>query len=158
MSQIKVLFVCMGNICRSPTAEGVFNKLLNNLGTTNQFMIDSAGTHDYHVGKSPDIRSQQTAYKKGINLSNIRARRISPLDFDKFNYILAMDTDNYNYLLEFSHNRYHNKINLFLKFSHNCEKNDIPDPYSGEQNRFEHVFNLIEDASEGCYKTIMKQT
>ncbi|NQY51144.1 MAG: low molecular weight phosphotyrosine protein phosphatase [Piscirickettsiaceae bacterium] len=157
MNQIKILFVCMGNICRSPTAEGVFNKLLDDLGITKQFLIDSAGTHNYHVGKSPDVRSQQTAHKRGIHLSNIRARKVSSLDFDKFDYILAMDADNYNHLLESSHNRYHHKIHLFLKFAHNCKKNNVPDPYSGDQNGFERVFDLIEDASRGFYKAITKQ-
>ena len=155
MSQIKVLFVCMGNICRSPTAEGVFNKLLDDKGTANRFLVDSAGTHAYHVGESPDNRAQQTADKRGVKLSNIRARKVSFSDFEQFDYILAMDTDNYQILLDASPDEYHHKIKLFLDFAPEHEENNVPDPYFGGQNGFEHVFDLVEDASQGFYQTII---
>jgi low molecular weight protein-tyrosine phosphatase len=156
MSQIKVLFVCMGNICRSPTAEGVFNKLLDDLGTTNRFLVDSAGTHAYHVGESPDNRAQQTARNRGVTLSNIRARKVSFSDFSQFDHILAMDTDNYQILLDASPDEHHHKIKLFLDFAPEHEESNVPDPYYGGPNGFEHVFDLVEDASKGFYQTILK--
>jgi len=156
MSQIKVLFVCMGNICRSPTAEGVFNKLIDDLGTANQFLVDSAGTHAYHVGESPDNRAQQTARGRGVTLSNIRARKVSFSDFEQFDHILAMDTDNYHILLDSCPDEHHHKIKLFLDFAPEHQENNVPDPYYGGANGFEHVFDLVEDASKGFYQTVLK--
>ncbi len=155
MSQIKVLFVCMGNICRSPTAEGVFNKLLDDLGATHRFFVDSAGTHAYHVGESPDSRAQQTARNRGVTLSNIRARKVSSSDFDEFDYILAMDSDNYQLLRDACPSEHHHKIKLFLEYAPNHEENNVPDPYYGGQNGFEHVFDLVEDASQGFYQAVI---
>ncbi|OUR65072.1 phosphotyrosine protein phosphatase [Methylophaga sp. 42_25_T18] len=155
MSKIKVLFVCMGNICRSPTAEGVFNKLLDDLGTADRFLVDSAGTHAYHVGESPDNRAQQTARNRGVKLSEIRARKVSPADFDEFDYILAMDSDNYQLLIEACPSEHQHKIKLFLEFAPDRKENNVPDPYFGGQNGFEHVFDLVEDASQGFYQTVM---
>ncbi len=88
----------MGNICRSPTAEGVFNKVINEMGTADRFLVDSAGTHAYHVGEQPDLRAQQTARSRGVNLSTIQARKVAPSDFNHFDQILAMDMDNYHLL------------------------------------------------------------
>ena len=156
MSQIKVLFVCMGNICRSPTAEGVFNKLLADLGTEDRFLVDSAGTHAYHVGEGSDQRSQQTARSRGVDLSSIRARKVSPSDFEQFDHILAMDSDNYYLLVAASPSEYHYKIKLFLDFAPESNKSDVPDPYYGGQNGFNHVFDLVEDASQGFYTSVMK--
>ncbi|OUR71612.1 phosphotyrosine protein phosphatase [Methylophaga sp. 41_12_T18] len=155
MSKIKVLFVCMGNICRSPTAEGVFNKLLADLGTANRFLVDSAGTHAYHVGESPDSRAQQTAQKRGVSLTEIRARKVSPSDYEHFDYILAMDNDNYQSLLNASPSEYKHKVKLFLEYAPEREENDVPDPYYGGQNGFEHVFDLVEDASQGFYQSVI---
>ena len=155
MSQIKVLFVCMGNICRSPTAEGVFNKLLEDLGTANRFVVDSAGTHAYHVGESPDSRAQQTARNRGVKLSEIRARKVSAADFDEFDYILAMDSDNYQLLVNACPSEHQHKIKLFLEFAPDRKENNVPDPYFGGQNGFEHVFDLVEDASQGFYQTVI---
>jgi len=145
----------MGNICRSPTAEGVFNKLLDDLGTSNRFFVDSAGTHAYHVGESPDNRAQQTAQQRGVKLSAIRARKVAASDFEQFDYILAMDDDNYQLLIDASPSEYHHKIKLFLEFALNREENNVPDPYFGGQNGFEHVFDLVEDASQGFYQTVI---
>ena len=156
MSQIKVLFVCMGNICRSPTAEGVFNKVIADLGTADRFLVDSAGTHAYHVGESPDSRAQQTAHSRGVNLSEIRARKVAPSDFEHFDYILAMDNDNYHILVAASPNEYHHKIKLFLEYAPDQSENDVPDPYYGGQHGFSHVFDLVEDASRGFYHSVMK--
>jgi protein-tyrosine phosphatase len=155
MKQIKVLFVCMGNICRSPTAEGVFRKVIADQGKTNHFLIDSAGTHAYHVGEMPDSRAQQTARQRGINLSSIRARKVATLDFEHFDYILAMDSDNYHNLLKASPSQYHDKIKLFLDFAPEHDERDVPDPYYGGQNGFEHVFDLVEAASHGFFNHVM---
>ena len=156
MKQIKVLFVCMGNICRSPTAEGVFNKVITDKGTTKNFQVDSAGTHAYHVGEPSDSRAQQTAKRRGVDLSKIRARKVEHSDFEYFDHVLAMDADNYHMLLAASPDEYHHKIALFLDYAPERSENDVPDPYYGGANGFEHVFDLVEDASEGFYKTIMK--
>jgi protein-tyrosine phosphatase len=156
MSQIKVLFVCMGNICRSPTAEGVFNKYIKDMGTTDRFNIDSAGTHAYHVGEQSDPRSRQTAQSRGVDLSKIRARKVAPSDFEQFDHILAMDSSNLNILIDSCPEQYQHKIALFLDYAPEQSETDVPDPYYGGANGFDHVFDLVEDASAGFYKHIMK--
>ncbi|HDY85106.1 hypothetical protein LCGC14_0524070 [marine sediment metagenome] len=157
MKPIKVLFVCMGNICRSPTAEGVFNKVIADMGTTDRFVVDSAGTHAYHVGEPSDPRSQQMARSRGIDLSNIRARKVMQSDFEHFDYILAMDTDNYNILIDACPSDYLHKVKLFLEYAADRKEQDVPDPYYGGQNGFTHVFDLVEDASNGFYNTVINQ-
>lgn len=156
MSQIKVLFVCMGNICRSPTAEGVFVSLLKDKGTSDKFLIDSAGTHDYHIGKQPDARAQQTAQQRGIDLSFIKARQFCAEDFEIFDYILAMDQDNLDILQQACPNEYQHKLKLFLEFAPNSEETNVPDPYYGGQDGFNHVFDLVTKAAEGFYHTALK--
>ena len=156
MNQIKVLFVCMGNICRSPTAEGVFNKVIADLGTADRFLVDSAGTHAYHVGEGSDSRAQQTARSRGVNLSGIRARKVAPSDFEYFDHILAMDNDNYHMLIAASPDEHHHKIKLFLEYAPDRSENDVPDPYYGGQHGFSHVFDLVEDASRGFYHSVIK--
>jgi len=156
MSQIKVLFVCMGNICRSPTAEGVFTKLVEDKGTRDRLIIDSAGTHAYHVGEQPDSRAQQTAKQRGIDLSFIRGRKFSRSDFEEFDYILAMDQANYQILVDVCPIGYLDKVKMFLDYAPNREESDVPDPYYGGQNGFNHVFDLVEDASQGFYNSVIK--
>lgn len=155
MSKIKVLFVCMGNICRSPTAEGVFNHIIQKLGTADRFHLDSAGTHAYHVGESPDARAQQTAKARGVDLSYIRARKFTAGDFETFDYILAMDTDNYEILMEACPDEHQHKVKLFLEFAPEHPERDVPDPYYGGQHGFEHVFDLVEAASHGFHDSII---
>lgn len=156
INQIKVLFVCMGNICRSPTAEGVFNKYIKDMGTSDRFIVDSAGTHAYHVGEPSDPRSQQTARSRGVDLSKIRARKVSPSDFEHFDYILAMDSANLQILMNDSPSQFADKISLFLDFAPNQTEQDVPDPYYGGSNGFDHVFDLVEDASAGFYNSVIK--
>lgn len=156
MSQIKVLFVCMGNICRSPTAEGVFNRVIQDMGALNRFLVDSAGTHAYHVGEPSDPRSQQTARSRGVDLSKIRARKVAPLDFEHFDHILAMDSQNYQNLLNICPTKYQHKVELFLDYAPEQSERDVPDPYYGGKNGFEHVFDLVEDASKGFYNSVIK--
>ena len=156
MKPIKVLFVCMGNICRSPTAEGVFNKLLHDKKLSDRFIVDSAGTHAYHVGNEPDIRSQQTAQHRGVELSAIRSRQVAETDFAHFDYILAMDSDNYQLLINASPSEQHHKINRFLDYAPARKESDVPDPYYGGQNGFNDVFDLIEEASQGFLHAVLK--
>jgi len=145
----------MGNICRSPTAEGVFNKFIDDMGTSSHFIVDSAGTHAYHIGEQSDARSQQMARSRGIDLSKIRARKVMQSDFEHFDHILAMDTDNYTILIDASPREYQHKIKLFLDYASERKEKDVPDPYYGGQNGFIHVFDLVEDASKGFYHTVI---
>lgn len=154
MQQIKVLFVCMGNICRSPTAEGVFTHLVSEKGSKGHFVIDSAGTHAYHVGEKPDARAQQTAKQRGIDLSFIRARKFSTNDFEAFDYILAMDRDNLQILQQACPEEHQHKVKLFLDYAAERSEQDVPDPYYGGQNGFDHVFDLVIDASQGFYQAV----
>jgi protein-tyrosine phosphatase len=145
----------MGNICRSPTAEGVFRHLIKEQGTADRFFIDSAGTHAYHVGEQLDRRAQQTARARGIDLSFIRARKVTRSDFAEFDYIFAMDSDNYDNLVSICPAEHQDKIQLFLEFASNYSDRDVPDPYYGGQNGFEYVFDLVEDASQGFHDKVM---
>lgn len=156
MRQIKVLFVCMGNICRSPTAEGVFRHLLKQKGSLDLFEIDSAGTHAYHVGEPPDSRAQQTARSRGIDLSFIRGRKFTNSDFEYFDYILAMDTDNLHILQQACPAEYQHKVKLFLDYAPQRSERDVPDPYYGGPQGFDNVFDLVTDAAEGFYNSVTK--
>jgi len=149
MSQVKILFVCMGNICRSPTAEGVFRHKVSEAGLEQQVYIDSAGTHAYHVGEQPDSRAQKAARRRAVDLSKQRARRVSEKDFSEFDYIVAMDSSNEGDLHSISPAEYSEKIHLFLNFATNTQVREVPDPYYGGGNGFETVLDLIEDASDG---------
>jgi protein-tyrosine phosphatase len=142
-----ILFVCMGNICRSPTAEGVFRHFVESAGLLDTVTVDSAGTHAYHVGESPDRRSQAAAERRGYSLDRIRARRVCESDFEEFDLILAMDRDNLESLKAGSDVVHHHKIRLFLEYSPGPEA-EVPDPYYGGATGFERVLDLIEDASE----------
>ena len=152
---VKVLFVCMGNICRSPTAEGVFRHMVEQSDTGDKISIDSAGTHAYHVGNPPDGRAQDAALKRDIDLSRQRARRVSCDDFEEFDYVIAMDESNRSDLLSICPDGYEDRIHLFLDFS-GCDESEVPDPYYGQGRGFEIVLNLVEDASDGLLQHIRK--
>ena len=152
--QVKVLFVCMGNICRSPTAEGVFTKLVQDQNLTDVIEIDSAGTHAYHVGEAPDPRSQKTALKRGIDLSSLRARRAVSADFEKYDYVLAMDRENQRGLEAICPIGQEYKLQLFLSYAPNLEHEEVPDPYYGGPHGFERVLDMIEEASHGLLQDI----
>ncbi len=154
---IRVLFVCMGNICRSPTAQGVFRKLVREEGLGHWIEIDSAGTHAYHLGESPDPRAQQTARARGIDLSDLRARQIEPGDFQRFDYILAMDRDNYAYLHRLCPQGLETKVQLLMDFAPQLGIREVPDPYYGGQRGFEQVFDLIEQAARGLLDDIKQR-
>jgi protein-tyrosine phosphatase len=147
--QIAVLFVCMGNICRSPTAEGVFTKLVGERGLTHRFRIDSAGTHAYHIGNPPDRRAQAAAAGRGIDLSRLRARQVGVADFESFDYILAMDQENYDDLNVLCPTGKADRVGLFLEYAPQLGVQEVPDPYYGGAQGFERVLDLVETASLG---------
>lgn len=147
----------MGNICRSPTAEGVFRHKVEQKNLQEQISIDSAGTHAYHVGNPPDQRAQDAALKRDIDLSQQRARRVSADDFSEFDYVIAMDESNLDDLLSICPAGYEDRLHLFLAFSDSGNK-EVPDPYYGQGRGFEIVLNLVEDASEGLLKHIRENS
>ncbi len=154
MTKINVLFVCMGNICRSPTAEGVFAQILKDEGLERVVGVDSAGTHAYHVGEEPDPRSQKTASKRGISLQHLKARKAVAEDFERFDYVLAMDRDNYHGLEKICPPGAEHKLQLFLSYAPNLETDEVPDPYYGGPTGFDRVLDMIEEASNGLLQDI----
>ncbi len=145
----KILFVCMGNICRSPTAQGVFENKLAQLGLTGRYLADSAGTHSYHVGSPPDRRAVAAASARGIDISHQHARQVSPADFDVFDMLVAMDENNYRDLLSLCAEPMIDKVHRMMDFASNRLFDEVPDPYYGGENGFERVLDLLEDACEG---------
>ena len=154
--KISVLFVCMGNICRSPTAEGVFRKLVLDEGLVERIHVDSAGTHAYHIGDRPDRRAQAAAERRGVSLESIRARRVADADFDAFHFILAMDEENLFYLQSAATENSLARVSLFLDFADSAVR-EIPDPYYGGAAGFERVLDLVEDASRGLLRAIRRE-
>jgi len=156
MEKIRVLFVCMGNICRSPTAEGVFAALVQSENIDDRFEIDSAGTHAYHVGDAPDLRAQKAAKDRGVDLSKLRARKVIVGDYQDFDYLLVMDDDNYEIVMEFCPEEYKHKVKHFLEYAPHLETREVPDPYYGGSYGFERVLDMVEDASLGFLNTVKK--
>jgi protein-tyrosine phosphatase len=154
---VKILFVCMGNICRSPTAEGVLTKLVaSDRKLKNKLEIDSAGTHGYHVGEAPDSRTQCAAYMRGYDLSQIRARKVAAQDLDYFDLILAMDKTNLDNLQRLSRPDQLDKIKLFMDFSKSYDDQEVPDPYYGLGQGFDLVIDMVEDAARGIIEEIKR--
>lgn len=159
---VKILFVCMGNICRSPTAEGVFRHLANKDGIedgfTKKIYIDSAGTAGFHMAAPPDKRAQLTALKYGIDIGDLRARKLSPQDFADFTYILAMDSDNLAMMKKHCPPEHQDKLHLFMSFAENSPGiTEIPDPYYGDIEDFDKAYDFIERASQGFLKHIKRE-
>jgi len=154
--KVGVLFVCMGNICRSPTAEGVFRKVVADAGLDERVAVDSAGTHAYHIGEPADRRAAAAAERRGFSLKGIKARRFSPADLERFVYVLAMDEDNLSILLEHAGEQHREKVRLFLEFS-GGEAREVPDPYYGGAAGFEHVLDLVEDAARGLLQEVTRR-
>jgi protein-tyrosine phosphatase len=152
-----ILFVCMGNICRSPTAEGVFRHHATEAGIIERLHIDSAGTHAYHAGEPPDHRAVTAAERRGLSMQGMRARRVTADDFETFDLILAMDRDNASRLKEEAPPEHHGKIRLFLEYRAGDEI-DVPDPYYGGAAGFERVLDLVEEASRGLLRTLSRST
>lgn len=150
MDKTKILFVCMGNICRSPSAEAVFTGLLKKEGLSKNFEVDSAGTIAYHAGESADRRMQSHAVKRGYNLTSI-SRKFNPYsDFDRFDMIIGMDNENIDSLKRMARNQHDlQKIYLITDFSKEWNYKEVPDPYYGGEEGFELVLDLLEDSCEG---------
>lgn len=155
---MKILFVCMGNICRSPTAEGVFRSFAESALSEQILKIDSAGTIGYHAGENADLRAISAAARRNYDISNIISRKVEDEDFDVFDLILAMDKENYTDLLKqarSSGNSHHaDKVKLLLEFSGQDVYQEVPDPYYGGTNGFDLVIDLIEDASQGLLQFV----
>ena len=139
----------MGNICRSPTAEGVFKHLIRKHRLEARFEVDSAGTHGYHVGEAPDPRTQRAAESRGYDLSDIRARKVAPQDLAYFDLVLAMDRHNIESLMNICPPEHRPKIRLFMEFARNFDDDEVPDPYYGLGHGFDLVIDMVEDASLG---------
>ncbi len=156
MNKTRVLFVCMGNICRSPSAQGVFEKLISNKGLSDLIKVDSAGTHSYHVGSLPDSRSIKFAQKRGIDLTIQRARQAKSHDFNHFDYIIAMDDDNYENLKAICPSaELQQKLYKMMSFAKNIDYCEVPDPYYGGAGGFDLVLDLLEKACDGLLKNLM---
>ena len=151
--KVRILFVCLGNICRSPTAHGVFRRIVQQEKIDN-ILIDSAGTGDWHIGHGPDHRASRAAASRGYNLSDLTARQVAAEDFDHHDYILAMDKQNLRDLKRLAPSAYSGHLALFLDFAENFSEREVPDPYYGGDHGFEHVLDLVEDASRGLLKHI----
>lgn len=149
-----ILFVCMGNICRSPTAEGVFRVRAEAAGL--QLDIDSAGTHAYHVGNAPDARSTRHAAIRGYDLSTQRARQFAAEDFERFDYVLAMDHDNLAILQRACPAQHRHKVKLFMEYATRSGSDIVPDPYYGGANGFDMVLDYVEDAADGLIAALRK--
>ncbi|WP_299069919.1 low molecular weight protein-tyrosine-phosphatase [Accumulibacter sp.] len=151
---IKVLFVCMGNICRSPTAEGVFRHFLREKNLDGQIEVDSAGTHGYHVGEAPDQRTQRAAASRNYDLSSMRARKVAAQDLAYFDLVLAMDHNNLDVLRRICPPDKHDRLGLFMSYSKNFDDDEVPDPYYGLGHGFDLVLDMVEDAANGLLESL----
>ncbi len=159
---VKILFVCLGNICRSPTAEGVFRHHANKAGIedgfTKKIFIDSAGTAGYHLATPPDRRAQLTALKFGVDIGDLKARKLTPQDFSDFSYLLAMDTDNLMIMQRNCPPEHQHKLHLFMSFAENSPGiTEVPDPYYGDSEDFNIAYDLIDRAAQGFLKYIIHE-
>jgi len=145
---IRVLFVCLGNICRSPTAHGIFQGKVERAGLSEQIIIDSAGTGDWHIGHAPDKRAQASALQRGYDMSELRARQVSVADFSRYDYVLAMDQKNLEDLRAMKPDDYQGTLDLFLSAAGIEASQEVPDPYYEGDDHFDKVFDLIEQASD----------
>lgn len=151
---VKVLFVCTGNICRSPTAEGVFRHMVERAGLAGRIATGSAGTHGYHVGEPPDPRTVRAARQRGYDLSGLRARRVAAADFERFDHILAMDRGHLAALTRMAPAGCAATIGLFLDHTPDAAKREVPDPYYGESDHFMEVLDLVEHGARGLLEHI----
>ncbi len=154
---VKVLFVCTGNICRSPTAHGVFRHLVQAAGLDDRIAVDSAGTHGYHVGEPPDQRSVRAASARGYDLSDLRARRVTAADFAEFDHILAMDRGHLDQLLRLRPPGARAEVRLFLDDAPHAPRREVPDPYYGEGGHFAEVLDLVEAGARGLLARLRRE-
>ncbi len=155
--KVSVVFVCMGNICRSPTAEAVFRQIVENAGLSEYISIDSAGTHDYHIGDAPDLRTQRAAQQRGYDMSGLRGRQVEQGDFQRFDYVLAMDHANMAILQRITPPGSKTQARLFLEYARHHQEREVPDPYYGGADGFERVLDMVEDAAEGLLMHIKQR-
>ncbi len=153
----KVLFVCMGNVCRSPSAQGVFQHMADEAGLADLVRVDSAGTHAFHIGEAPDARAQAAARKRGFDLSGYVARQIRPEDFHEYDLILAMDWDNLAALQQQCPKTYQHKLMLLMRFANEFEEATVPDPYYGGPEGFNKALDYIADACQGVVELVRKR-
>jgi protein-tyrosine phosphatase len=153
---MRILFVCMGNICRSPTAEGMFRHIAASYADL-ELEIDSAGTHDYHVGEPPDQRAIAAAKHRGIDLSRLRARTVQSNDFEHYDLILAMDRENLSTLHERAPRNVRDRIKLVMEYAPESYAREVPDPYYGGPKGFEEVLDLLEQAAQGLMTDVLRQ-
>lgn len=156
--KIQVLFVCLGNICRSPTAHGVFRQAVEQAGLAGRIEIDSCGTGDWHVGKSPDQRAVVAALRRGVDISDLRARQIQPTDLQAYEYVLVMDRQNLNDVNRLWQQHGGTRPQLFLTYDDSDDTDEVPDPYYGGEQGFDRVFDLITHASEGLLADLRSMT
>jgi protein-tyrosine phosphatase len=154
---MKILFVCTGNICRSPTAEGVARRWLAMSGLEKEVRVDSAGTQGFHCGEAPDPRSQTAALRRGYDLSRLRARKVLPKDFAEFDLLLAMDREHFEYLNDRAPEGCRHKVRMFMSYARTSRRDDVPDPYYGGATGFDAVLDLCEDAVQGLVEDIMPE-
>jgi len=151
---VKILFICLGNICRSPTAEGVFRAISAREAPDLDIRVASAGTAGYHIGQAPDVRTREAAQRRGYDLSALRARIIEESDFETFDLILAMDRTNLAQLRSMAPEGARSRVRLFLEFAPELGTTEVPDPYYGGANGFEEVLDLVETASQGLLRYV----
>ncbi len=159
---VNVLFVCLGNICRSPTAHGLFQNHVEKAGLAQHIFVDSAGTGGWHIGHPPDSRAQATALQRGYDISDLQARVVTRDDFNKFDYILGMDKDNVTNLLELKPHNYTGTLGLFLQVAgietdEKIKSLEVPDPYYGDQTYFENAIQLIDSGAAGLLSRIQNE-
>src|SRR5512146_2908735 len=155
--KVSILFCCMGNICRSPTAEAVFRHYVEKAGLAERIHIDSAGTHGYHVGDAPDARTQRAARQRGYDMSRLRGRQVEAGDFMHFDYVLAMDEANLDILRRLRPHNAQGHLGLFLEFAEHHREREVPDPYYGGADGFERVLDMVEDAAHGLLQHIRQE-
>ena len=157
MKRFAVLFCCTGNICRSPTAEGIFISKVADAGLAGRILVDSAGTHGYHAGEPPDARTQSAAKARGYDLSGLRARRVERSDFDRFDLVLAMDYDNRAFLSRLCPPAGDAKLKLMMDYARRYADTEVPDPYDGGPEDFDLVLDMLEDATAGLLEIILSK-
>lgn len=153
---ISVLFVCTGNICRSPTAEGLFRSRVEKAGVSDKFIIDSAGTGGWHIGKAPDARSIATALKRGVDISGLRARQLQLDDYMNFQHLIALDESHLSHMQSGRPAKATARISLLMHHAEVRAWTDVPDPYYGGQEDFERAYDLIEAGVDGLFRTLWK--
>lgn len=154
MKRYAVIFCCTGNICRSPTAEGMFLQKVADANLSDRIRVDSAGTHGYHVGEAPDARAVVAARARGYELSGLRARQFEREDFERFDLVLAMDYANRAFLARMAPAAQSHKLRLMMEYARRHAVPEVPDPYGGKPRGFERVLDLLEDATEGLLDAI----